>query len=136
MDFSLIGKLVPEVTSEMEEIEFRLGVHNFQGAKELPPWTPSKILRSSKQLGELLYGSWNLPVKMYTEKGAPSPENPKGTPSTSKAALTYLADDADQVIEILRWRMLNTQLTKYIQSPLKAREYLGSDIVHVCHTSV
>ncbi len=121
LDYDLIDPLIAEVSDEMEEIEFRMGVHNYQGSHNPPAWTPSKILRSPKQLSELLYKTWNLTCKVFTEKGAPS---------TDKSALTYLADDADQVLEILRWRELNTQLTKYIQTPLKAREYLGCDIVH------
>lgn len=122
MDFSLIDELIPEVTREMEEIEFRLGVHNFQGSHAPPKWTPSKIFRSPKQLAELLYTTWGLKAKSFSEK--------TNAPSTDKAALTYLADDTPNVTEILRWRMLNTQLTKYIQSPMKARTYLGSDTVH------
>ncbi|RKZ71954.1 MAG: hypothetical protein DRQ48_01840 [Gammaproteobacteria bacterium] len=122
LDYSLVDELIPEVTREMEEIEFRLGVHNHQSIRTPPDWTPSKILRSTKQLGDLLFNRWKLTPKTFSEK--------TGAPSTDKASLTYLADDADQVTEILRWRMLNTQLTKYIQTPLKAREYLGSDTVH------
>ena len=122
MDFSLIDDLIPEVTREMEDIEFRLGVHNFQGSNALHKWTPSKTLRSPQKLGVLLFDKWGLKAKSFSEK--------TNAPSTDKAALTYLADDAPLVTEILRWRMLNTQLTKYIQSPLKARTYLGSDTVH------
>lgn len=118
VDYSLINGIAPAVTTEMAEIEKRLGCLNHGDQV----WTPSKVLRSSKQLGELIYGTWGLPIKKRSEK--------TGAPSTDKAALTYLADDDDEVLEILRWRKLNTQLTKYLQSPLKARAYLESDIVH------
>ena len=126
IDFSLIDEITPSITAEMAEIEYRLGVHNNQGLVQMgvDGWQPSKILRSPKQLGELLFTTWRLEAKDFSEK--------TGAPSTSKAALTYLADSCDQVLEILRWRMLNTQLSKYIQSPLKAREYLGSDVLHPC----
>lgn len=122
IDFSMIEGLIPQVTAEMEEIEFRLGVHNFQGTSSPPAWTPSKILRSPKQLGNLLFNIWKIVPKNFSEK--------TGAPSTDKAALTYIADSNDNATLILRWRMLNTQLTKYIQAPLKARAYLDSDTVH------
>ena len=126
IDYTLIDGITPAVTEEMAEIEMRLGCHNHGANAHLHigvnGWAPSKVLRSPKQLGELIYGTWGLPVKNRSEK--------TGAPSTDKAALTYLADDDDHVLEILRWRQLNTQLTKYLQSPLKARAYLGCDVVH------
>lgn len=127
IDYALIDDILPVVTSEMAEIEYRLGIHNAQYDDSkiqlgTNGWTPSKVLRSSKQLADLLYNVWDLTAKTFSEK--------TGEPSTNKAALTYLADDNDQVLEILRWRELNTQLSKYLQSPLKAREYLGKDVVH------
>lgn len=126
IDYTLIDGISPAVTEEMAEIEMRLGCHNHGDLAHnhigINGWTPSKVLRSPKQLGELIYGTWGLEVKNRSEK--------TGAPSTDKAALTYLADDADLVLEILRWRKLSTQLSKYLQSPLKAREYLGCDVVH------
>ena len=126
IDFDKIGTILPAVTVEMSEIEMRLGCHNHGALAHLHmgvnAWAPSKVLRSPKQLGELIYGTWGLEVKSRSEK--------TGAPSTDKKALTYLADDDDHVIEILRWRQLSTQLSKYLQSPLKARAYLGSDVVH------
>lgn len=126
IDFDKIDKILPAVTVEMAEIEMRLGCHNHSIEAHLHigvnGWAPSKVLRSPKQLGELIYGTWGLTVKSRSEK--------TGAPSTDKAALTYLADDDDLVLEILRWRQLNTQLSKYLQSPLKAREYLGKDTLH------
>lgn len=126
IDFDKIEAILPAVTVEMAEIEMRLGCHNDGDNAHLHigvnGWKPSKVLRSPKQLGELIYGTWGLPVKNRSEK--------TGAPSTDKAALTYLADDDDLVLEILRWRKLSTQLSKYLQSPLKAREYLGKDTLH------
>ncbi len=125
IDYSLVDKIAPSVTEEMSDIEMRLGCHNHGDMAHehlgVNGWTPSKVLRSPKQLANLLYNTWGLPVKHHT---------PKGSPATDKAALTYMADDDDHVLEILRWRQLNTQLTKYLQSPLKAREYLGNEVVH------
>ncbi len=128
IDYSLIDDLLPEVVLEMRDIEFELGVSNFHGVsaervqRDCGFWTPSKILRSPKKLGELIYGNWGLIAKNFSDK--------TGAPSTDKAALTYLADDDDRATEILRWRELNTQLTKYIEAPKKARAYLGCDVVH------
>ena len=126
MDYDMIEDITPAITEEMAEIEYRLGVSNFQHETVMRlgvnGWTPSKILRSPKQLAELLYKSWGLKPINYSEKTK--------EPSTDKASLTYLADDNDSVLSILRWRELNTQLSKYLQSPLKARKYLGKDTVH------
>jgi len=128
IDFSLLDSIRPAIVTEMRDIEFSLGVSNYAGpaAKRVMEdtafWTPSKILRSPKQLGALLYGKWKLIAKNFSDK--------TGEPSTDKAALTYLADDDDRALEILRWRELNTQLSKYIEAPKKARTYLGSDTMH------
>lgn len=128
MDFSLIDHATPVITKEMRDLEFRLGVSNFKNEEatlviEHPElWAPSTILRSPKQLSELLFEKWNLTPTIFSEK--------TGQPSTNKTALTYLADQFDRIHEILRWRILNTQLTKYIQSPCKARTYLKSDVLH------
>lgn len=126
MDFSLVHEITPSITKEMAELEYKLGVHNDQHDTVTrlgeDGWTPSKVLRSPKQLGELLYTKWKLTPSNFSEK--------TGQPSTDKTALTYLADNEPLVIDILRWRELNTQLSKYLQSPLKAREYLNSDVMH------
>ncbi len=126
MDYDMIEEITPAITEEMAEIEYKLGVHNHQSDGVLRlgvnGWTPSKILRSPKQLGELLYKTWGLKAINFSEK--------TGEPSTDKATLTYLADHDDKALSILRWRELNTQLSKYLQSPLKARAYLGGDVVH------
>jgi DNA polymerase I-like protein with 3'-5' exonuclease and polymerase domains len=82
---------------------------------------PSEILRSPKKLCELLYNTWGLECETFTDKGQPS---------SSKAALTYLADKSDKVLDILAWRSHNTVLTKFLQSPTKAKEYLGSNVFH------
>lgn len=122
------GKL-PAVTKEMEEIEKSLKLLT---PAEDGSWQPSKVLRSPTQLREVLYQpleagtaplTWGLPIndKHRTDTGQPG---------TSKAALTYLADQDDRALEILRWRKLNTTLTKFIQSPRKASLYLGSETLH------
>jgi len=115
--------MVPAMTQEMQEIEYRLGVSNYQGDTELPElWQASKILSSPAQLADTLYVKWGLPCEYRTKI--------KRAPSTSKTALTYLADIDDKVLEILRWRELNTRFTKFIQGTFKARSYLGSCVSH------
>ncbi len=112
---------LPAVTQEMEQIEDRIEM-----ACRTPltgEWRPSPILRSPTKLCGVLYDMWGLPVNS-------AHLTPKGKRSSSKAALTYLADQDDRVLEILRWRELNTQMTKFIESPLKAAAYLGSNILH------
>lgn len=116
LNVDLASKMMPAITDEMQEIEYRLGVSN-----DKKPWTPSKILRSPKQLAETLYDKWRLPVLR---------ETPKGDPSTDKATLTYLTDYNDKALSILRWRELNTQFTKFIQGIHKTQLYLNSNICH------
>lgn len=119
LNMDRVVEAAPAVTQEMEEIEYRLGLHNNQhdvGVFEHNLWTPSKVLRSPMKLREVLYETWKLPVEFRTETGKPS---------TNKAALTYLADRSKLCLEILRWRTLNTELTKFIQAFSKSVTYLN-----------
>lgn len=128
LNYDSVDTIWPVVAKEMRDIEFSLQLSNHRGQEaafvmqDVTQWIPSKILRSPKQLCGLLYETWGLTATRFSEK--------TDAPSTDKAALTYLADDEVRVIEILRWRELNTQLTKYLQSPQKARGYLGKNVVH------
>jgi len=112
---------IPGLSRQMAEIECRLGVSNTGNHIGGKGWEPSKILRSPKQLAETIYNKWGLHCNQRT---------PKGEPSTDKAALTYLADKDDKVLEILAWRELNTRLTKFCQSPVKASKYLSDSVLH------
>lgn len=115
---------IPDLMKAMAELEVRTVTSNFSHPPEQygeAGWTPSKILRSSKQLAELLYNTWGLKCEMTTDTGAPS---------TNKAALTHLIDQDDSVVDIMAWRQHNTVLTKFCQSPAKARKYLGSSTLH------
>lgn len=118
--------LSPSITSEMQELERKLGLTTPpKTKKELREaregWIPSKILASPKQLGNLLYSTWGLVCDRYTDKGAES---------SDKTALTYLADGEPRVLDILRWRELNTQRSKFIEGIAKSNEYLGTSITH------
>lgn len=129
LDKQAIIDMRPEITKEMAAIEASLGLLN-PGVRDVDVisgaglWMPSKVLRSPKQLAELVYTKWGLPIDDQFRSET------TGAPGTNKAALTYLAENDDKILEIMRWRALSTQLSKFIESPLKAMEYLGSDIVH------
>ena len=114
------------ITEEMAAIETELDLLNpTSTSKELlgggSGWSPSKILRSPKKKAKLVYEDWGFKCKRFT---------PAGAPSTDKAALTYLADNDDRFIELLRWSELNTQYTKFINTPQEAAAYLGSNYLH------
>ena len=108
----------PVIVKELIELETKLDLCESASCDN---YIPSKVLRSPKQLGTLLYDQWSLPCEHYTEKGARA---------TSKMALVYLSDTDDRLFNILKWKELNTILSKFIDSPVEACEYLGSNIVH------
>jgi hypothetical protein len=123
LDMDMVEAAAPSVTQEMEDIELRLGVHNNPVSgmpQDHAKWEPSKILRSPTKLRNLLYEVWKLPVEFWTDGGKSGIKKP----STGKAALTYLADRSDLCLEILAWRKLNTELTKFIQAFGKSVNYL------------
>lgn len=137
LDVQAAAAKAPIITDEMRAIETKLRVLTVPNLKlkdhrdrtinyyvdgECWQWLPSKVLSSPKQLGELLFGSWGLVPKNFSEKTE--------LPSTDKKALTYLADHDDRIIDILRWRMLNTQYTKFIKGITQCSEYLHSDTCH------
>lgn len=128
MHVDLAQSMKPEITKGMEEVEDKLELTCKDPSTGL--WRPSPFLRSPQKLCDILYNQWGLPVN-DDHRTPPSKKFPEGQPSSGKAALTYLADLDDRATEILAWRKLNTQLTKFIESPLKVRAYLESgDTLH------
>lgn len=107
-DSAQAAAMAEPMAQEMRQLEQKLG-------------TEPTVLRSPKQLGALLYDEWGLPCSRFTDAGARS---------SDKAALTYLADIDDRMLDLLRWRELNTQYTKFIEGIRKCKEYLGTDITH------
>ena len=101
------------IEREMRELEKALGL-------------TQKILASPAQLAAVMYDTWGLPVEHMTDGG----KSGKKKPATNKAALTYMADRDPRMIEILRWRELNTQWTKFIEGVRKTGEYLNSSVMH------
>lgn len=113
-------------TAEMRQIEAQLGLitppeNKKDREKAIDGWVPSKVLASPQQLAKLLYDDWGLTCERETKTGRDS---------SDKSALTYLADHDTRVIDVLRWRELNTQLNKFILGVPAAVAYLGSDVTH------
>jgi DNA polymerase I-like protein with 3'-5' exonuclease and polymerase domains len=113
-----IQDAAPLIVEEMQALEVKLGVSD-------------KTLGSPKQLGVLLFELWCLePIPGHITDGTKNKPAHEQVPSTDKKHLTYLAEKDDRVLNILRWRHLNTQKSKFIEAPQKAFEYLGSNVVH------
>lgn len=111
MNLEAIADAAPHIVQEMREIEQKLDV-------------PGTVLSSPKQLQNQLFNTWGLePIPhMVSEK--------TGAPSTDKKHLTYLAERDDRVLQILRYRELSVRHSKFMESPRKAADYLGSNVVH------
>ena len=135
LDVTAAHGMVPIITTEMRQIEEKLGLVTPPGCNQQDVnrminigggqfWIPSKILSSPKQLRELLFDRWGHEPdpNFYSEKTQ--------EPSADKRALTYLTDRDPRALDILRWRELNTQYTKFVKGTEKAAEYLGSSIMH------
>ncbi len=118
------------IVKELIEIEETLDL------VEVDTWTssdgvdyhyiPSKVLRSPTKLAKLLYEDYGLPCTRWTDGGASGVKKK----SADKVALTYLSERDDRVMEIMRWRKLNTIHTKFVSGALKTYEYLQSPITH------
>jgi DNA polymerase I-like protein with 3'-5' exonuclease and polymerase domains len=110
MNLEKIKDAAPHIADEMKELEQKLQVSG-------------KVISSPKQLGDLLFKHWGLePIAgMVT---------PTGTASTDKKHLTYLAESDDRVLQLLRYRELSVRMSKFMVSPQKAADYLGSHVVH------
>jgi len=112
--------IAPIITDEMRSIEVKLGVCDSTSDKD--QWKPSTLLSSPKKLSVLLYTTWGLPCSVFSDK--------TGAPSSNKTALTYLADTDPRVLDILRWRELNTQYTKFVKGIIATSEYINDDIAY------
>ena len=135
VDSKAAAALEPVITDEMQILEKKLdvvtvpkqlkrgGISAADKRKMYPNgWIPSDVLSSPKKLATLLYTTWGMKVESVSEK--------TGQPSTDKAALTYLSDKNENIFDIMRWRELNTQRTKFINGIIRAVEYCGSDVIH------
>lgn len=82
------------------------------------------VVSSPKQLANVLYTQWGLPILDRTDKGAPS---------TSKDALHKLAiyapDDA-RIKKLLEMRKCKTTQGKYVEAVEKSIAYHGRNVTH------
>jgi DNA polymerase I len=86
-----------------------------------PHGITEKIVRSPKQLGEVLYDQWKLPVRDFTATGARS---------TSKAVLHALSLRDPRVREIRQYREALNNDTKFAVAPLVSCTYNGDQRAH------
>jgi len=119
VDLNGVQAARPRIIKGMLEQEEKLGL--VEPGSGPDNYIPSKVLRSPAKMRKLLYEDYGLVCTRFTDKGAKSAD---------KTALSYLSDEDDRVHEIMIWRNHNTILSKFIESPLKACEYLGSNVTH------
>ena len=86
-----------------------------------PHGITEKIVRSPKQLGEVLFNQWGLPVTDWTASGARS---------TSKAVLHKLAFHDKRVKDIKAYREALNNNTKFAEAPLESVAYNGDSRAH------
>ena len=80
------------------------------------------VVRSPKQLANLIFTEWNY---------EPVNTTPKGEPATDKESLLRLAikhEKDPRFKALLALRKCNTQGSKFVQSVIKSTEYHGADI--------
>lgn len=80
------------------------------------------VVRSPKQLANLIFTEWNY---------EPVNKTPKGEPATDKESLLRLAikhEKDPRFNALLALRKCNTQGSKFVQSVIKSAEYHGADI--------
>lgn len=80
------------------------------------------VVRSPKQLANLIFTEWNY---------EPVNTTPKGEPATDKESLLRLAikhEKDPRFKALLALRKCNTQGSKFVQSVIKSAEYHGADI--------
>lgn len=93
---------------------------------EAAPEVAGVNLGSPKQLTELVYTTWGLPITRMT-KGTKT--NPEGNPSTDKFALYELAFIDPRARLLKEVREAKNNCTKYAEATLKSLEYNGDGMV-------
>ena len=76
-----------------------------------------EALRSSQQLGKVLYGEWGAPVLEVSEKTQ--------RPSTAKATIMKAAKSTPQAAKVLVYKSLLTESTKFCEGVIEASDYNG-----------
>ena len=111
VDYSRVDKLEQDLKVMMDEYLKVLGVK-------------ASVISSSKQLGDLLFNQWGLPIASVSEKTQ--------VPSTSADDLKrihYNTKD-ERLTTLLKYKTLATIQSKYVKGFKEAREYLGRDTIH------
>lgn len=111
IDTEALQLLKEQNTAELLKLRMDLGVS-------------TTVISSPKQLANVLYDQWELPVLDRTDKGAPS---------TSKDALHKLAIYApqdDRLHKLLDMRRCKTIQGKYIEAVEKSIAHHGTNITH------
>lgn len=93
---------------------------------EAAPEVAGVNLGSPKQLTELVYTTWGLPITRMT-KGTKT--NPEGNPSTDKYALYELAFIDPRARLLKEVREAKNNCTKYADATLKSLEYNGDCMI-------
>lgn len=111
------GIKVDTVAAQALAIELdRTVAKAFVTLKVSNPTVTPEVLASPKQLGNLLFDQWGLPVIKQTDKGAPS---------TDRETLTQLAVSDDRAKHVNDYREAKNNLTKFVTGSLKSAEYNG-----------
>lgn len=80
-----------------------------------------EVLNSPKQLGDLLFNQWSLPVTKTTDKGAPS---------TDKEALMDAAAADPRAGLVLDYREAKNNRTKFVEKLREATDYNSDGLAH------
>lgn len=81
-----------------------------------------EVLASPKQLAELLYDKWGLPVLKMT---APTATNPTGSRSTDKDALDLLASRDPRAKQLHEYKEARNNRTKFADAVITSLDYNG-----------
>lgn len=106
----------PAAAEALQEKLTNTAAKAFVTLKVSNPEVTKEVLASPKQLGKLLYETWNLPVLKHTEKGQAS---------TDREVLSLLAVNDVRAKHVDDYREANGNLQKFVVSPIASREYNG-----------
>jgi hypothetical protein len=102
----------------------------------MTPEKIQKILASPSQLATLVYDTWGVPFDKRYCLTDPSKTYPEGRRSVNKKALTFLIEEHlerfPQLLLVKEYRGIKSKLDKFVAGPKKAKEYLGSEVMHHC----
>lgn len=103
---------------------------SFMTLKMQHPEVSEKILSSPKQLADLMFKQWGLPVVRMTD---PTDTNPYGNPSTDKETLVELALRDERAKHIHEYRDAAYCMAKFSVSPIASLAYNGDGVSRPQH---